>query len=283
MPIVTLQLNSTTALPVNNRRKQELLRLVVNHCMKALAGTGRIDSWRVESISTLTTFPSSSVATFLGSSLSGAVGAVINGTTITATAAGGDTASTTLVVAAINANATMQGLGISATQRVATMTCASVVAGNEIDVLGEKFLAVAAATTNQNQFFIGASDDACAVNLAAAINRNPVLQAKCIASPHSSSGVCYLGIKENRAPRSDEVILQTSGATITVVQFAVGAIAMVFTAAMSALGNCCTFVASGSGASVQSNVSGKLGMGIGGAPIGVVSGASVSVSSDTRS
>jgi phage tail sheath gpL-like len=62
------------------------------------------------------------------SSASGAVGGVINGTTVTATASGGDTASAALVAAAINANTTANKL-VSATSAAGVVTVTANVPG----------------------------------------------------------------------------------------------------------------------------------------------------------
>lgn len=67
-------------------------------------------------------------ATLTLSGASGSVGGVINGTTVTATAAGGDTASAALVAAAINANATVNKL-VSATSAGAVVTVTANVPG----------------------------------------------------------------------------------------------------------------------------------------------------------
>jgi len=67
-------------------------------------------------------------ATLTLSSASGTVGGVINGTSCTATAAGGDTASAALIAAAINANATANDL-VSATSSGAVVTVTANVPG----------------------------------------------------------------------------------------------------------------------------------------------------------
>lgn len=112
----------------------------------------------------------------------GAVGAIINGVTVTATWATSDTVSAGLAAAAINAsvNALVQGF-VSSNNLSATVTCATVVAGNTVNVGGETFTAFSGTPANATSmstvgvFDCSGSNSATATALARAINIHPVV------------------------------------------------------------------------------------------------------------
>lgn len=152
----------------------------------------------------------------VGSSLSGAVGATIANTLVTATAAGGDTATQTLVAAAIRADATVNQY-VTATNNLMQVTLASVAAGATLTVCGITFTAVATAADIRQfgQFNIDGSDTADATALALAINRHPALSARCRAV--SSAGSVFIGLLDNRTAKPGERIGNPNAvATITV-------------------------------------------------------------------
>lgn len=208
-------------------------------------------------------YPGQAVAALVGSTLTGAVGATIDGTLVTATAAGGDAATQALVAAAINANASVNRK-VSAANRVAQMTLASVLAGTVIRVWGTDFTAVNGAPTQFGQFDMSGADAADATSLALAINRHPSLVGRCRAV--SNGAVVYVGLLEQRVASDWERIGPASATTITVnVAIPVSsAICLVFAQATGQLGECCTIVASGTGMTVATANAGKLGSGTGG-------------------
>lgn len=116
------------------------------------------------------------------SSGAGAVGAIINGVTVTATWASSDTVSAGLAAAAINAsvNALVQGF-VSSNNLSATVTAATVVAGNTVNVGGETFTAFSGTPVNATSmstvgiFDCSGSNSATATALARAINIHPVV------------------------------------------------------------------------------------------------------------
>lgn len=99
----------------------------------------------------------------------------------------GAPANTTIALAAIRQEDTLVGalnnnagtitdikanITINSCQAAATVTCASVAAADTVTVGGVVFTAIANGSTpsSYKQFSVGASDNACATNLAAAIN-----------------------------------------------------------------------------------------------------------------
>lgn len=151
----------------------------------------------------------------VGSTLSGAVGATIANTLVTATAAGGDAATQALVAAAIRANTTVNQY-VTATNSLMQMTLASVVAGSTITVCGITFTAVAtaAAITRFGQFNIDGADAADATALALAINRHPALSATCRAV--SNGAAVFVGLLDSRTARPIERLGNPNGlSTVT--------------------------------------------------------------------
>lgn len=108
---------------------------------------------------------------------SGAVGAIINGVTVTATWASSDTNSAALAAAAINASVNSLVQGFVTSNNLSTLlTLASVVAGTTINICDVRFTATATATGNPNEFSIAGTDAQDATALAAAISAHPSLQ-----------------------------------------------------------------------------------------------------------
>lgn len=199
----------------------------------------------------------------VGSTLTGTVGATIDGTAVTVTAAGGDTATQTLLAAAIKANSSVNAK-VTCAQRVAQLTLASVLVGTTVRIFGVLFTAVSGTPVNPGEFDISGSDTADATSLALAINRHPSLAGRCRAV--SSVGAVYVGLLEDRTALPGEIINLASAATITIntaVPVA-GATLLVLAAVPGAIGNCCTVVASGTGMTYATANAGKLGAGQGG-------------------
>lgn len=266
MPNQTISINTRRPFGATSSSRQTL-RLLSNWIDKLLSGEVQSDAVvfsRQDAVGLGDlAFGGQAVAALIGSSLSGTVGVTVDGTAVTVTAAGGDTATQTLLVAAIKANAAVNSK-VTAAQRVAQMTLASVLAGTTVKVFGITFTAVNGAPTDFGQFDMSGADAADAASLALAINRHPSLAGRCRAV--SNAGVVYVGLLEDRAPQPTELINAASAATITIntpVPTA-GAIVLLLAAVPGQLGNCCTAVASGTGMSLATANAGKLGGGTGG-------------------
>lgn len=89
---------------------------------------------------------------------------------------------------------------------VATITEANIVPGTDTVVIGTVTLTWEAAPANENEILVGADDDECAINLAAAINDHSILGAVLVAEavdntciivyPSASSAAALLSITE---------------------------------------------------------------------------------------
>lgn len=265
MPFTQLTIQSKLPLPIGATKGRDALRKVLNALTGVVSGTNKADSWVLLNDNTPqsgTTAAGAAARACAGVVLSGganAVGIVVNSTSVTATWATSDTVSAGLIADAVNANTTVNPF-VAATKYLATLTLASVTAGQTINICGQTFTATAAATGSPNEFSIAGTDTQDAAALAVAINQSS-LNCKLVAT--SSAGVVYLGICDNRAARGDELI-SAAPSTITVSQFAARAACLVFARQPGLLGNCCTATATGTGVTAFSAVSGKLGGGLGG-------------------
>lgn len=203
----------------------------------------------------------------VGATLTGVVGGTIGGTLVTVTAAGGDTATQTALAAAIRANATV-GLFVTATNQLAQLTCASVLAGTTVVIWNQTFTAVAngAVIRDPSQFSVGASDTACALNLATAINQHPVLASRIRAV--SDVGAVYIGDTDNLDTTIPGARIMTASATTITINVArpiPGARTMILASVPATIGNFVTVVASGTGMTYVTNgAAGQLGSGTGG-------------------
>lgn len=196
---------------------------------------------------------------------SGTVGCTVCGTVVTVTWATSDAASmsnwcsTLRGTAAVNRRAT-------AVNRVATLTLASVTAGQGLSICGVGFTAVNGAPTAFGQFDMSGTDTADATSLALAINRHPSLAGRVRAV--SNGAAVYVGLLESRAATPDESV---SGApsTITVANavFAASAVGLVLAMVPGDIGNeVRTSTATGTNVSLATNgTAGFLGNGTGGA------------------
>lgn len=200
----------------------------------------------------------------IGSSLSGSVGATIDGTAVTVTAAGGDVATQTLLVAAIKANATVNRK-VTASNRGLQLTLASVTAGQFIDICNTRFTAVNGSPANFGEFDMSGADAADATSLALAINRHPSLAMRVRAI--SSAAIVYIFPTVDRTLNKFEVLTNPGVYSTFTFQAAVQtALAVTGVMAMvpGAIGECCTVVASGTGMTYATANAGKLGNGTGG-------------------
>lgn len=176
------------------RNKEELLRKVYAKVLAAIGGTERNCSF---DISQSSTDPVYAVSVGAISGGSGSVGLVLNGISLTATAAGGDTNSAGLVAGVINAssNALVQ-YNVIATNLVQTLTLTSTPAGAIVRVCDRPFVAVNGTAPQQMasnqfaQFDMSGSDTQDATSLALAINKHPGLQR--YVSAFSAAAVVYI-------------------------------------------------------------------------------------------
>lgn len=200
----------------------------------------------------------------VGSSLAGSVGATIDGTAVTVTAAGGDAATQTLLVAAIKANSSVNRK-VTATNRGLQLTIASVTAGQYVDICNTRFTAVNGAPTQFGEFDMSGTDTADATSLALAINRHPSLAMRVRAI--SNAGVIYVFPTVDRTLNKFEVLTNPGVFSTFTFQAAVQtalAITGVMAMVPGQLGECCTVVASGTGMTYATANAGKLGNGTGG-------------------
>lgn len=156
----------------------------------------------------------------IGSSLSGTVGVLANGVSLTVTAAVSDQATMNALLAVVNAStsALVQGILQAGRAAFAQVTCATVVAGQTVTLAGVTLTGVAG-TRQFRQFSVDTSDTACAADLVLAINQDPVLGQFFHAI--SSSGVVkvyptYPGATPP-AGCANELLLSSNGTTLACV------------------------------------------------------------------
>jgi hypothetical protein len=251
----------------------EGLRRLITHLQGVAAGRVIADSVKYSyndsvAINSASSYGGQAAGVIVMATSTGTVGATIGGTAKTVTWATSDIASQTALAAAIRADATL-GMFCTASNKLAKLTVASVVAGTTVDIWNTTFTALASGispTTNPASFSVGASDTACALNLATAICRHPSLAGRVRAV--SVLGVVYIGMVDDRVPAAYEGIRNPSATTITVNTPlpVAGAVTMVFANDYGILGNFVTVVASGTNVTFSTNgTSGQLGNGTGGA------------------
>ncbi|MDP2271262.1 MAG: hypothetical protein Q8K32_11060 [Archangium sp.] len=266
MPNQTVTLNTRRPFGVI-RGGRATLRELANWLEKVLSGEVQCDNVVLAINDAVAlgdlAFAGQAVGALVLSGGAGAVGATIDGTLVTAAFATSDTVTMTAVMAAIRANATVNRK-VTAVNRIARMTLASVLVGTTVQVFGITFTAVNGAPTGFGQFDMSGSDTADALSLALAINRHPSLAGRCRAV--SNVGAVYVGLLEDRAPTSEELLSLPSAATITInAAFpTVSAFGLLFAMVPGDIGNCCTVVASGTGMTYATANAGKLGGGQGG-------------------
>lgn len=270
MPNLRLSVNVRRPIAGGQWLQKEGLQHVLKFLQGCFAGTVECErvKWGFEDTAAIGALayasPAAAALTFATSS--GAVGAVIGGTTKTVTWATSDTASATAFAAAVRTDAALNRI-VTATNLLAKMTCASVLAGDAVTVWGKRFTAIANGATprNDGEFSIGASDSACAANLAAAIVRHPALAGVCVAV--SVSGVVYVGHADNRTAQSFEALRAPSSSTIAVntASPTAGAVTLIVCAVPGQVGNAIAATASGTNVTIATNgTTGYLGGGTGG-------------------
>jgi len=193
----------------------------------------------------------------------GAVGVTVDGAAPTgAVWAVSDANTMALVCAAIRADAAINRK-VTAVNRVAQVTLAAVAVGDTVDIFGIRFTALAGAPTAYGEFDQSGADAADATSLALAINRHPALNGRCRAV--SSAAIVYVGLLEDRAPTSEELInLPAATITVNTAFPTAGAIGLVMALVPGDIGNCCTVVPFGVGMTYATSNAGKLGSGQGG-------------------
>ena len=197
----------------------------------------------------------------------GTVGATIGGTAVTVTWATSDIVTQTALATAIRASAVV-GLFATATNKLMSLTCTSVVAATTVNIGNQIFTAIANGSTPSidGQFTVGASDTACALSLVKAINHHPSLCGRMRAV--SVAGVVYIGLVDNRSPLPTDAIRYASASTISigVAIPAASARIMILANVPGMIGNFIDVTASGTNYSFATNgVAGFLGQGSGGA------------------
>lgn len=259
------------AMPLTNNI--EALRYAKKIIDGIMDGSVESDGVRLQFNDSITPFATGYVTApaaglIIAASGTGTVGATIGGTAVTVTWATSDTATQTALAAKINADAVV-GLFCNATNKLMSMTCTSVLAGTTVQVFSQTFTAIANGVTPtvDGQFTIGASDTACALSLAKAINAHPSIATQCRAV--SVAGVVYIGIVgSDSVLGNNDGIRYPSATTIAVgAPLPVAGTRIMLTAAQFGyIGNFVTVVASGTNYSYATNGnSGQLGQGLGGA------------------
>lgn len=256
MPSTLVVLHHDRALdlgsPTATRRGRELLKKLDIALGELKSGTGRV----IQGASIWVNASEGCTyarGTGAFASSSGTVGFIVNGVTITVTWGTSDTASMTAAVAAINAstNALVQNL-VVASNLISTITFSSVAAGTVVNVAGIPFTCMSAATSQPNEFYVGASDTAAATNLVTAINAHPYL--KNLVHAASSSGVVTLYLMESSVPSGVANVIGSSNSTTAAVSsatFAAGAKCVFRATVPGRIGNITGVTASGTNVSVS--------------------------------
>jgi len=196
----------------------------------------------------------------------GTVGATIGGTAITVTWATSDILTQTALAAAIRASA-VTSLFCTATSKLMSLTCASVLTGTTVNICNTTFTALANGVTPavDGEFTVGGSDTACALSLVKAINHHPSTAGRIRAV--SVAGVVYIGLVDNRTALPTDAIRYASASTISigVAVPTASARVMVIATTPGMIGNFVTVVASGTNYTYSTNgTAGQLGQGSGG-------------------
>lgn len=185
------------------------------------------------------------------SSASGTVGPTINGTAATVAFDTSDTITATAIATAINAASALNGI-ILARNNVATVTLASVAAGDVVDILGWKFTGYNGTTIDLFQFDMSGNDAADAAALVAKINAAPGLSSLVFAD--SAAGVVYVGLKPGITLTAGQIILSYAS-TMTVANgtFAAGAQVLMLAVTTGKVGNTCVISAAGTGTTIANS------------------------------
>lgn len=266
-------------------RKRDVLTRQVERALRSSKGgaTGSgVDSDDIEVVASTGNTAAASGGLAL-STASGAVGGIINGVTVTATAAGGDTNTAGLIAAAINSSSNALVLGfVRANNLSLTATLASVPAGARLSICGYVFTATASATGNVGEFDISGSDTADAAALAAAINSHPscsrwvyaVAAAAVVtlfARQFDFTGTVTFTWPTAYGAPANSVVTETlsSGITLSGASFVASVRVGICANQRGILGNAITLALSGTGVTVI-NSNARLVSGLGGAAVAIL-------------
>jgi len=250
--VVTLRSRDTLGLDSsqNANRAQPVVQQLINYLDGAQSGASLVDSVVIEPDTALM---SGAFCTFALSSGSGTVGVDLNGVALTDTWAGTDNASAALVAAKVNAstNALVQGIVKAGRNSAATITCASVAAGDTVTISGITLTAVAG-TRQFRQFSKDTSDTATGADLCLAINEDPVLGNFYAAVNASGTVSVYPKYIAASAPAGlgNEVLSSSNGTRAAVTQQTTGATIVISAMQPGAVGNSISIIATGTGASI---------------------------------
>lgn len=199
MPVTLIQFRTrekvdygvTAGTSTVNRSYRTLMRRIINELHASLAGAAGDADFVFQYDPVNVAHANAGLAISSGS---GAVGATLNGVATTATWATSDTVSAGLVAYAIASSTTAKVKGMFLSNNLtATITLASVLAGQYVSVCGTRFTATSGTPKeihsgqNAYSFDISGSDAADATALAAAINSAPELSRSVFAIPVSNA------------------------------------------------------------------------------------------------
>lgn len=274
MPVTLMQFRTrervdygvTPGTSTMNRSHRTLMRRLINEMMASLSGSAGDGDFSFQYDTAEVAHANAGLAVSSGS---GSVGATLNGVATTATWATSDTVAAGLIANAIASSTTARVKGMFlANNLTATITLASVLAGQYVDVCGTRFTATSGTPAqihsgqNAYTFDIAGSDAADATALAAAINAAPNLSRFVFAVPvsnavrlfarkatWSSTTSTWSWPASSRQPKN---IITASAATFTLSAntLAAGAFVGVQSVAGGAVGNVHTIAASGTGVTV---------------------------------
>lgn len=237
-------------MPTASRRRLTLLRLFVNLLMGVILGTKKASAFTMWANTEVAAKAAGSV-TF--ATASGAVGAVINGVTVTVTWTA-DIASMTALMAAVNASVDpFVQYQVQATNTRSLVTLTSTPAGAILRLGQFNFTAVAAPALVQNwgDFDISGSDTADALALATAINQHPQASKYWVAN--SAGAVVSVFLFSSISPvdgSTSTAMLTTNTAIAIAAQPVAGATGCIASYARDRSSNAITLVASGTGVAV---------------------------------
>lgn len=251
-----ISIDQTDPLNASGRTGKELLNRVINHLQGIRGSSKRASVMKVWADGSAPRV-ARAVVTFATSS--GAVGAVINGVTITITWAGSDAASQTLFAAAVNASsdALVQYL-VQACNFAGTITLATVLAGDYIDIYGYRFTAKSGSSLEPDQFDMSGTDTQDAASLVTQINNRRGLNQIGVAS--SSAGV--VTFRQFSGTAASGAIVSPA-ATFTISAPAARASTLISSLVPGTIGNAQSIAASGTNVSIDGGLT-RLASGAGG-------------------
>lgn len=250
------------------------LREVINWLQAVASGEVQSDSvwYNTQDAVALgaSAYPGQAAGVFiLSDAAANAVTADVCGVTISVDAGGAPSAANSITTqtawCALVRSTSTTNRKVTACNRVASATLATVLAGSGLSVCGVRFTAIDGTVSKVGEFDMSGNDTADALSLATAINRHPSLAGRVRAV--SNAAVVYIALLETRDPLPGESVVSYAS-TITVASgtFGANAVGMVLAQVAGDIGNEVRFAnATGTGASLATNGSaGFLGQGTGG-------------------